>query len=59
VKLSLTKFIYNNSKYSIIGISLFYILYRFYPNIEFYIKDNILEGGVLIVYKRIQRIKIK
>jgi len=53
VKLVLIEFIYNNSKYSIIGISLFYILYRFYSNIKLYIKDNILEERVLVVYKRI------
>ena len=53
MKLALTKFTYNNLKYSIIGISLFYILYKFYSNIKLYIKNNILERGVLVVYKRI------
>jgi hypothetical protein len=53
VKLVLTKFIYNNSKYFIIEISLFYILYGFYPSIKLYIKDNILEREVLVVYKRV------
>ena len=35
--------------YLIIGISLFYILYGFYPSIKLYIKDNILEEGALVV----------
>jgi hypothetical protein len=53
VKLALAEFTYNNSKYSIIGISLFYVLYEFYSNIKLYIKDNILEEGALVIYKRI------
>jgi len=53
MKLALVEFIYNNSRYSIIGISLFYILYKFHLNIKLYIKDNILKEKVLVVYKRI------
>jgi hypothetical protein len=53
MKLALIEFIYNNLKHSIIGISLFYILYRFYSNIKLYIKDNILEREVLVIHERI------
>ena len=59
MKLALIKFIYNNLKYSIIRIFLFYILYSFYFSIKLYIKDNILKRKILIVNKRIKRIKIK
>jgi hypothetical protein len=35
--------------YLIIGISLFYILYGFYPSIKLYIKNNIPEEEILVV----------
>jgi hypothetical protein len=53
MKLTLTEFSYNNLKYSIIGISLFYILYSFNPSIKLYIKDNVLERGALVAHKRV------
>jgi hypothetical protein len=35
--------------YLIIGISLFYILYGFYPSIKLYIKNNISEKKILVI----------
>jgi len=45
----LTKFIYNNSVYSITSILPFYTIYGFYLSIEFYVKDNGLKEEVLVV----------
>ena len=39
--------------YLIIEIFLFYILYEFYFSIELYIKNNILEKRILVIYKKI------
>ena len=54
MKLVLTEFIYNNSFYLTIRITLFFILYNFYFIIKINIKDNILKEEVLIIKKRIK-----
>jgi hypothetical protein len=56
-KLALAEFTYNNSKYSTIGISPFYALYGFHPNIELHVEDKVPEGGAPAAHERIQRIK--
>jgi hypothetical protein len=53
-KLSLAKFIYNNSVHSTTGISPFFAIYGFYFNILLSIKDNRLEREMLIARKKIE-----
>jgi hypothetical protein len=36
----LVEFVYNNSVYSTTGISLFFVIYRFYSNIPSTIRDD-------------------
>ena len=57
MKLVLAEFIYNNLKHLTTSTSLFYILYRFYLTIKFYIRDNILEGEALVIIKRVRESK--
>ena len=45
---------YNNSLYFTIGISLFFAIYRFYPIVEFYVKDNVLEGEAPAIAERVK-----
>jgi hypothetical protein len=54
----LAKFAYNNTKYSIIGISLFYTYYGFYLYLEYEVKvDN--SSSILAALERIKRISLK
>jgi hypothetical protein len=51
-KLSLIKFVYNNSVYSITGISPFFAIYDFYLNIPLSIKDDRLKGEMPTARKK-------
>ena len=54
----LAEFAYNNTKYSITGISLFYTYYGFYLYLEYKVKaDN--SSSILAASKRIKRISLK
>jgi hypothetical protein len=48
---------YNNSIYISISFILFKLLYNINPKLGFNVKDNILEGGVLVAKKRIRLLK--
>jgi hypothetical protein len=52
-KLALVKFIYNNSVYAIIGLTLFRLLYSFDLKLGTNIRDAVLEGGAPVVKERI------
>jgi hypothetical protein len=54
----LAEFAYNNTKYSLMGISPFYTCYRFYLRLEYKVKvDN--SSSVLAALERIKRISLK
>jgi hypothetical protein len=46
------EFSYNNSTYAIIEVSSFFALYRYHPNIEYFIKEEVPKSNVLIVRER-------
>jgi hypothetical protein len=50
----LAKFIYNNSVHSTTGISLFFAIYGFYPNIFLSVKDDYLEGEMPVARKKVK-----
>jgi hypothetical protein len=54
----LAEFAYNNTKYSVIGISLFYACYRFYLYLEYKVKADD-SSSVLAALERIKRISLK
>jgi hypothetical protein len=54
LKLALAKFTYNNSKYSSTGLTLFYTLYRFNPELGTNVRDDIMEGGAPSIEERIR-----
>ena len=54
MKLILTKFIYNNSFYTIISYLLFFILYKFYFIIKIFIKNNNIKGEALATIERVK-----
>jgi hypothetical protein len=53
-----TEFLYNNSVYTIIGISLFFTLYNYHLNIKLFIKKEVLKGNILIAKERGEEIVI-
>jgi hypothetical protein len=53
-KLGLAEFTYNNSIYVSTGFTPFKLLYNINPKLRFNIKNNVLEGGVLVVEKKIR-----
>jgi hypothetical protein len=52
------EFLYNNSIYIIIDVSLFFILYSYYLNIGLFIKEEVLKSNVPIVRERGEEIMI-
>ena len=56
-KLALAEFTYNNSVYSTTGLSLFFVIYGFYPTIKINIKDNITGREILAIAKRVEIIR--
>ena len=56
MKLVLVEFIYNNSFYLTIRITLFFVLYNFYFTIEINVKDNVLEGEAPVIKERVKMI---
>jgi hypothetical protein len=53
-----TEFLYNNSVYIIISVSLFFTLYNYYLNAELFIKKEVLKSDVLIAKERGEEIMI-
>jgi len=54
----LAKFIYNNTKYNITGVSPFYVYYRFYLRLKYKVEtDN--SNFVLAASKKIKKISLK
>ena len=58
-KIPLAEFTYNNNIYSIIEITLFFIIYRYYFNVPLTIADNRPEGKILAIKKAVQKVKSK
>jgi hypothetical protein len=58
-KLSLAKFVYNNSVYSTTGISLFFAIYDFYSNIPLSVKDDYLKGKISAAKKKVKEFEYK
>jgi hypothetical protein len=58
-KLSLAKFVYNNSVYSTTGISLFFAIYDFYFNIPLSVKDDYLKGEISAAKKKVKEFEYK
>jgi hypothetical protein len=56
-KSPLAKFIYNNSVYSTTGVSPFFAIYGFYPNIPLSIKDDYLKGKISAARKKVEGFK--
>ena len=54
--MALTEFIYNNSVYSIMGVSPFFALYGYNPEINVDIKDNTIEGEAPLVKAYIEQL---
>jgi hypothetical protein len=53
-----TEFLYNNSVYIIIDISLFFTLYNYHLNMRLFIKEEVLKSDVLIARERGEEIMI-
>ena len=51
-KSPLAKFVYNNSVYSTTGISFFFAIYGFYPNVFLSVKDDRLKGEIFTAKKK-------
>jgi hypothetical protein len=47
-----TEFLYNNSVYTIIGVSLFFALYSYYLNTRLFIKKEVLKNDVSTIKER-------
>jgi hypothetical protein len=56
-KSPLAKFVYNNSVHSTTGISPFFAIYGFYPNIPLSVKDDYSEGKISIARKKAEEFK--
>jgi hypothetical protein len=56
-KSPLAKFVYNNSVYSTTGISFFFAIYGFYPNVFLSVKDDYLKGEMLVARKKVKEFK--
>ncbi len=50
----MTKFVYNNSYYILVKISLFYLIYNYYLKIYYKVKNNFIEKKILLTQKRIK-----
>jgi hypothetical protein len=50
------EFLYNNSTYTTTGVSLFFALYSYQPNIGHFIKKEVPKGDVLIARERGEKI---
>jgi hypothetical protein len=55
-KLTLAKFIYNNSIHAIIGLTPFRLLYGFDLELGTNVRDAVLKGGAPVVEERIQKL---
>jgi hypothetical protein len=53
-----TEFLYNNSVYIIIDISLFFTLYNYHLNMRLFIKEEVLKSDVLTARERGEEIMI-
>jgi hypothetical protein len=54
LKLALAKFTYNNSEHSSTGLTPFYTLYRFNPELGTNVRDDVMEGGAPSTEERIR-----
>ena len=56
-KLALAEFTYNNSCHTTTGMSPFYALYGFHPNVELHVGDNVPEGEAPSATARVKKIQ--
>ena len=49
------EFVYNNSYYILVKVLLFYLIYNYYLEIYYKVKNNFIEKKILLIQKRVKQ----
>jgi len=52
----MTKFIYNNNYYVLVEASSFYLMYNYYLEIHYKVKNNFIKEKISLIQKRIKQL---